>query len=141
MEQKFARDSPKVETFIRTLYPEVFNILYNPHDDKCKSIFNTLSTIWPDLIIPPLLDRLQSASESLTELWMLSWITFSNVLTQESHFCFLGNLVVEDWKKSNSGSPETNVVTCVAKSLYPKCPYKVKRPLIVYQMVSKIRVW
>ena len=57
----------EVETFIKTLIPVVFNILYNPHDDKCKSIFNTLSTIQPDLIIPPLLDRLQSASESLTE--------------------------------------------------------------------------
>ena len=57
----------EVDTFIKTLIPVVFNILFSDYEDERKTIFNVLSTIHPDMIIPPLLDRLQSASESMTE--------------------------------------------------------------------------
>ena len=56
-----------VDHFIRSLLPVVFHIVYNPFEEERKSIFHDLATIRPDLIIPPLLERLQSASESLTE--------------------------------------------------------------------------
>lgn len=56
-----------VDHFVQSLIPVVFHILYNPYDDERKHIFNILSTIRPELIIPPLLERLQNASESLTE--------------------------------------------------------------------------
>ena len=45
----------------------MFHVLYNPFDEDRKAIFNTLATIRPDLVLPNLLERLQSASESLTE--------------------------------------------------------------------------
>ena len=56
-----------VEHFIKSLLPVAFHMLFNPYDEERKSVFNVLSMIRPDLIIPPLLERLQSASESLTE--------------------------------------------------------------------------
>lgn len=57
----------QVEHLIKSLLPIVFHILYNPFEEERKGIFNGLATIRPDLIIPPLLEKLQSASESLTE--------------------------------------------------------------------------
>ena len=56
-----------VDHFVQSLIPVVFHILYNPFEEERKAIFHSLATIRPDLIIPPLLERLQSASESLTE--------------------------------------------------------------------------
>ena len=56
-----------VEHFIKSLNPVMFHVLYNPFDDDRKSIFNSLATIRPDLVLPSLLERLQNASESLTE--------------------------------------------------------------------------
>ena len=56
-----------VEHFIKSLIPVTFHMLFNPFDEERRNVFNILSTIRPDLIIPPLLERLQSASESLTE--------------------------------------------------------------------------
>ena len=44
-----------------------FNILPLDRPIENLRVFNVLSMIRPDLIIPPLLERLQSASESLTE--------------------------------------------------------------------------
>ena len=57
----------EVEHFIKSLIPVTFHMLFNPFDEERRNVFNILSTIRPDLIIPPLLERLQSASESLTE--------------------------------------------------------------------------
>ena len=57
----------EVEHFIKSLLPIIFHILYNPYEEERKTIFNTLATIRPDLIIPPLLEKLHIASESLTE--------------------------------------------------------------------------
>ena len=65
MEKRLNDD--EVEHFIKSLLPIIFHVLYNPYEEERKSIFNALATIRHDLIIPPLLEKLQSASESLTE--------------------------------------------------------------------------
>ncbi len=42
-------------------------MLYNPYDEDRKTTFNILATLRPNLVLPPLLDKLHDATETLTE--------------------------------------------------------------------------
>ncbi len=56
-----------VDAFVRSIKPIAMHVMYNPFDDAKKVMFNVLATLRPQMILPTLFDRLQSASESLTE--------------------------------------------------------------------------
>lgn len=56
-----------ISRFVQSLLPIVFHVLYNPYDEERKNIFNILSTLRPSMVLPPLLEKLHVASETLTE--------------------------------------------------------------------------
>ena len=44
-----------------------FQVLYNNYEDEARSVFQSLSLLAPDIVIPPLLERLETAKDTLTE--------------------------------------------------------------------------
>lgn len=56
-----------IRHFVRSIKPIAFHILFSNYDGERRTIFRILSLLAPDLIIPPLLEKLQHATETLTE--------------------------------------------------------------------------
>ena len=57
-----------IEEFILCLKPVMFHMMFNEKFDyTSKPVFNILSTIRPDLVIPTLLEKFKSSIVSLTE--------------------------------------------------------------------------
>ena len=44
-----------------------FQVLYNNYEDEARSVFQSLSLLAPDIVIPPLMERLETAKDTLTE--------------------------------------------------------------------------
>ena len=42
-------------------------VLYNNYEDEARSVFQSLSLLAPDIVIPPLMERLETAKDTLTE--------------------------------------------------------------------------
>ena len=42
-------------------------MLYNNYEDEARSVFQSLSLLAPDIVIPPLIERLETAKDTLTE--------------------------------------------------------------------------
>lgn len=56
-----------IESFVLAVKPIAFLVLYNNFEDEARSVFQSLSLLAPETIIPPLLDRLETAKDTLTE--------------------------------------------------------------------------
>ena len=56
-----------IETFVLSVKPIAFLVLYNNYEDEARSVFQSLSLLAPSTIIPPLLERLDTAADTLTE--------------------------------------------------------------------------
>ena len=57
-----------IEEFILCLKPVIFHMMFNEKFNySIKPVFNILSTIRPDLVIPTLLEKFKSSILSLTE--------------------------------------------------------------------------
>jgi hypothetical protein len=57
-----------IELIVTTSKPIAFLVLYNNFEDEARSVFQSLALLSPAPIIPPLLDRLTVAADTLTEL-------------------------------------------------------------------------
>jgi len=56
-----------IEIFVSSVKPIAFLVLYNNYEDEARSVFQSLALLSPSTIIPPLLDRLAVAADTLTE--------------------------------------------------------------------------
>ena len=56
-----------ITRFVNIVKPIAFHILFSAYEDDKKKVFNVLSTLRPKMIIPELLEKLESATASLTE--------------------------------------------------------------------------
>lgn len=56
-----------ISNFVTSLLPISFHILYNNYEDERKTIFNILSTLRPNLILPLLLEKAFGSIETVTE--------------------------------------------------------------------------
>jgi len=56
-----------IAEFVQSVRPIAFLVLYNNFEDEARSVFQSLSLLAPDTIVPPLLDRLETAKDTLTE--------------------------------------------------------------------------
>ena len=52
--------------FVVSLF-HFFQVLYNNYEDEARSVFQSLSLLAPDIVIPPLIERLETAKDTLTE--------------------------------------------------------------------------
>jgi hypothetical protein len=56
-----------INRFVLSVKPIAMLVLFNNYEDDARSVFSSLSLLAPALIIPDLLAKLATASESLTE--------------------------------------------------------------------------
>jgi len=56
-----------ISTFVASVHKIAFLVLYNNYEDEARSVFQSLALLSPDTIIPPLMDRLETAKDTLTE--------------------------------------------------------------------------
>jgi len=57
----------EIKEFVGAVKPIAFHVLYNSYEDEARNVFTNLSQLQPEMIIPDLVDKLTTASESLTE--------------------------------------------------------------------------
>ena len=56
-----------IDAFVHSVKPIAFHLLYNAFEDDRRMVFNILATLRPELIVPPLLEKLNSAFDTLTQ--------------------------------------------------------------------------
>jgi proteasome activator subunit 4 len=56
-----------IEAFVLAVKPIAFLVLYNNFEEEARAVFQSLALLAPATIIPPLLDRLEAAKDTLTE--------------------------------------------------------------------------
>lgn len=53
--------------FVKSLVPVALHVAYNDYPEDRRCVFSSLSTLRPNIIMPPLLDRIRMAADTLTE--------------------------------------------------------------------------
>ena len=56
-----------ITNFVLGVKAIAFYVLFNPLDDEKRSIFNSLASLKPDLILPDLMEKFRSSNLTLTE--------------------------------------------------------------------------
>jgi hypothetical protein len=52
---------------VRSIKPIAFHVLFNAFEEDRKMLFNILASLRPEMIVPPLMLKLHSAFDTLTE--------------------------------------------------------------------------